>query len=48
MKDKIVYPAIFTYDNKEKCYLVDFIDFECSTFGKDVKEALFMAEDANI
>ncbi len=46
MKTKIVYPAIFTYDKKEHCYLVDFIDINCSTFGKDIKEALFMAEEA--
>jgi len=46
MKSKIVYPAIFTYSSKEKCYLVDFIDIDCSTFGKDLKEAFFMAEEA--
>ncbi len=46
MNKRIVYPAIFTYDKKEKCYLVDFIDFGCSTFGKTIKEALFMAEEA--
>lgn len=46
MKTKIVYPAIFTYDEKEDCYLVDFIDFNCSTFGKTLKEVFFMAEDA--
>ena len=46
MKKKIVYPAIFTYDSKQQCYLVDFIDFNCSTFGKDLKEAFFMAEEA--
>ncbi len=46
MKTKIVYPAIFTYDKKEKCYLVDFIDFGCSTYGKTIPEAFFMAEEA--
>lgn len=46
MKTKIVYPAIFTYDKKEKCYLVDFIDFSCSTFGATIQEAFFMAEEA--
>ena len=46
MKTQIVYPAIFTYDKKDKCYLVDFIDFGCSTFGKTIKEAFFMAEEA--
>ena len=46
MELKIVYPAVFTYDKKDKCYLVDFIDFNCSTHGKTIKEALFMAEEA--
>ncbi len=46
MDTKIVYPAIFTYDEKESCYLVDFIDFNCSTFGKTIEEAFFMAEEA--
>lgn len=46
MNMKFVYPAIFTYDKKEKCYLVDFIDFNCSTFGSTIKEAFFMAEEA--
>ncbi len=46
MKTQIVYPAIFTYDKKEKYYIVDFIDFDCSTFGKTIKEAFFMAEEA--
>ncbi len=46
MKTKVVYPAIFTYDKKEKCYLVEFIDFNCSTFGKTIQEAFFMAEEA--
>lgn len=46
MKTKIVYPAIFTYDKKENCYLVDFIDFSCSTFGATLQEAFFMAGEA--
>lgn len=46
MKTKLVYPAIFTYDKKSDCYLVEFIDFTCSTFGKTIKEAFFMAEEA--
>lgn len=42
-----IYPAIFTYDRKEKCYLVDFIDLiGCSTFGKTLVEAFEMAQDA--
>ena len=46
MKTQIVYPAIFSYNSKDKCYEVDFTDFDCSTFGKDLKEAFFMAEEA--
>lgn len=46
MKTKLVYPAIFTYDKKDKCYLVDFIDFNCSTFGETIQDAFFMAEEA--
>ena len=26
--------------------MVDFIDFDCSTFGKTIKDAFFMAEEA--
>lgn len=42
-----VYPAIFTYDSKEKKYLIDFIDLKgCSTFGNSLPEAFEMAQDA--
>ena len=42
-----VYPAIFTYDSKEKKYLVDFIDLKgCSTFGNSLPEVFAMAQDA--
>ena len=42
-----LYPAIFTYDNKDKCYIVDFIDLKgCSTFGNTIDEAYLMAQDA--
>lgn len=42
-----VYPAIFTYDKKDNCYLVDFIDLKgCSTFGNSLIEAFEMAQDA--
>ncbi|MBR3614166.1 MAG: type II toxin-antitoxin system HicA family toxin [Clostridia bacterium] len=42
-----IYPAIFSYDKKENCYLVDFIDLKgCSTFGKTLVEAFEMAQDA--
>lgn len=49
---KYVYPAIFTLDRTDEnfpdgVYLIDFPDLEgCSTFGKTVKEAYEMAEDA--
>lgn len=44
---KKVYPAIFKYDNNEKCFLVDFIDLKgCSTFGKTLEEAFNMAQEA--
>lgn len=44
MNTKIVYPAIFTKENN--CYMVDFIDFNCSTFGGTIQEAFFMAQEA--
>ena len=41
------YPAIFTYDENDKCYMVDFIDLKgCSTYGKTINEAYLMAQDA--
>ncbi len=41
------YPAIFTYDDENNYYIVDFIDLKgCSTFGKDIEEAYLMAKDA--
>ncbi len=41
------YPAIFTYDENDKCYMVDFVDLKgCSTFGKSIDEAYIMAQDA--
>lgn len=41
------YPAIFTYDENDKCYMVDFIDLKgCSTFGNTIDEAYEMAQDA--
>ena len=42
-----VYPAIFTYDENDKCFIVDFIDFKgCSTYGETIDEAYLMAQDA--
>ncbi len=41
------YPAIFTYDENDKSYMVDFIDLKgCSTFGSTLNEAYLMAQDA--
>ena len=41
------YPAVFTYDENDKCYMVDFIDLKgCSTYGKTINEAYLMAQDA--
>ena len=41
------YPAIFTYDKDNKCYMVDFIDLKgCTTYGKTLDEAFLMAQDA--
>lgn len=41
------YPAIFTYDETDKCYMVDFIDLNnCSTYGETISEAYLMAQDA--
>ena len=42
-----VYPAVFHPDEKEGGYFVDFPDLPgCMTEGNDMKEALFMAQDA--
>lgn len=41
------YPAIFTYNEDDKCYIVDFIDLKgCSTFGTSINEAYLSAQDA--
>lgn len=42
-----IYPAIFTYEKKDNCYLVDFIDLKgCVTYGNTLIEAFEMAQDA--
>ena len=42
-----MYPAVFTYDKNDKCYIVDFVDLEgCSTFGSSIDGAFLMAQDA--
>ena len=41
------YPAVFTYDEESKCYIVDFIDLKsCATYGTSIDEAYIMAKDA--
>ena len=50
MNSKYVYPAIFKPEEEKKFreyYNVEFPDVKgCCTFGKNLEEALFMAEDA--
>lgn len=49
MKNKLtIYPAIFTYCyDVGGYYIVDFIDLKhCSTEGKTLQEAFYMAQDA--
>ena len=43
-----IYPAIFTKHNDDgEYYVVDFIDFtHCTTYGKTLQEAFYMAQDA--
>ena len=43
-----VYPAIFSkYDDDGEYYIVDFIDLKgCTTEGKTLQEAFYMAQDA--
>ncbi len=46
MKDRYIYPAIFSYDKKDKAYNVSFPDIEdCFTFGETLEEALDSAKD---
>lgn len=43
---KYAYPAVFTFDESENCYYVNFPDMEnCFTDGKDIPEAIENAED---
>lgn len=49
MKDNlIIYPAIFThtFENNTEYFEVEFIDFECCTFGTTLSQAFYMAQDA--
>lgn len=43
-----VYPAIFSYskENNTEYYEIEFIDFNCVTFGCSLEEAFDMAQDA--
>ncbi len=43
-----VYPAIFTKQNDDgEYFLVDFIDLKnCTTYGRTLQEAFYMAQDA--
>lgn len=43
-----IYPAIFTkYNDDGEYYVVDFIDLvHCTTYGKTLQEAFYMAQDA--
>ena len=42
-----MYPAIFTYDKKEKVYIVEFLDLVgCMTQGNSIHDAYLMAQDA--
>lgn len=46
-KELIVYPAIFTKHNDNgEYYVVEFIDFNAITDGKNLEEAFYMAQDA--
>lgn len=47
-KELTVYPAIFTKMNDDgDYYLIDFIDLKnCTTEGKNIQEAYYMAQDA--
>ena len=41
------YPAVFTYDNNDNYYKVNFIDLPgCSTLGNTISEAYLNAKDA--
>ena len=43
---KYAYPAVFTFDESENCYYVNFPDMEnCFTDGKNIPEAIENAED---
>ena len=43
---KCIYPAIFTWDESEKIYMVDFPDLEgCFTYGYNLPEAFEYAAD---
>ena len=43
---KRIYPILIQDDKEENCYIVDIPDFEISTWGKTVLEAIENARDA--
>ena len=43
---KSIYPILIQYDKEENCYIVDIPDFEISTWGKTILEAIENARDA--
>ena len=43
---KNVYPIIIQEDKEENCYIVDIPDFDISTWGKTIAEAIENARDA--
>jgi predicted RNase H-like HicB family nuclease len=43
---KSIYPILIQDDKEENCYIVDIPDFEISTWGKTILEAIENARDA--
>ena len=43
---KNVYPILIQEDKEENCYIVDIPDFDISTWGKTIAEAIENARDA--
>ena len=43
---KSIYPILIRDDKEENCYIVDIPDFEISTWGKTILEAIENARDA--
>lgn len=45
MYQNYMYPAIVDWDNKDKAYIIEFIDIEAFTFADADKEILKMANE---